>query len=72
MRMNFIDSFFLLALGLLLVARPQLFFKGGGSAQEVAKRVEYLRTRRSYLRKVGYVMIAAAVLLAVSHLPHPR
>jgi hypothetical protein len=68
--LTFLDWGPMLVLGLVLIVRPDLFFKGGGSEQEVAKRTAYLRSRRGYLRKLGYVLVAAGSLLGLGTLRH--
>ena len=68
--LKFLDWGPMVVLGLLLVVRPELFFKGGGSESDVAKRATYLRSRRGYLRKIGYVLIAAGSLLGLGTLGH--
>jgi hypothetical protein len=56
--MSVVDVFIPLIIGVLLVARPQIFFKSGGSEEEVAKR-------RSKIRKIGYVLVGVAALYCV-------
>jgi sorbitol-specific phosphotransferase system component IIC len=56
--MSVADVFIPLIVGLLLVARPQIFFKGGGSVEEVAKK-------SGRIRKIGYVLLAVGALYCV-------
>jgi uncharacterized protein YjeT (DUF2065 family) len=56
-----IDSFIPLFIGLLLVLRPQVFTKANGTATQVAARY-------SQLRKIGYLALAAGVLLLAAAL----
>ena len=67
---TFLDWGPMLGLGLLLIVRPDLFFKGASSAEDAAKRAAYLRSRRGYLRKLGYVLVAAGSLLGLGTLRH--
>lgn len=53
--MSFVDVFIPLFLGSLLVARPQIFFKSGGSEEEVAKK-------RRRMRTIGYALWGVAAL----------
>jgi len=53
--MSPIDALIPLIVGLLLVARPQVFSKKPGSQEEIAKR-------SAKLRKMGYVLVGVAVL----------
>jgi hypothetical protein len=53
--MSLIDALIPLAIGLLLVVRPQAFVKKTISQEEVAKR-------SATLHKVGYVLLGVAVL----------
>jgi hypothetical protein len=61
--MNLLDAVFSLAIGLLLVAQPQVFFKSHGSELQVTRR-------RAYLRQLGYVLLAASLLLALAATRH--
>jgi hypothetical protein len=56
--MSVVDVFIPLIVGALLVARPRIFFKGGGSDEEVAKK-------SSRIRKIGYVLLGVAALYFV-------
>jgi hypothetical protein len=50
-----IDALIPLAIGLLLVLRPQSFVKQSGSPEDIAKKSRTLRT-------IGYVLVAVAAL----------
>ncbi len=63
--MSPVDVLVPLIAGLLLVARPQLFFKKVGSEEELAKK-----TRR--MRAIGYVLVGVAALYAVLALAETR
>jgi uncharacterized protein YjeT (DUF2065 family) len=63
--MSPVDVLVPLIAGLLLVARPQLFFKKVGSEEELAKQ-----TRR--MRAIGYVLVGVAALYAVLALAETR
>ena len=56
--MSAIDVLIPLIAGVLLVARPQLFFKNVGSAEDLAKK-----SRR--MRLIGYGLLGVAALYAV-------
>jgi hypothetical protein len=56
--MTFVDALIPLVVGLLLVALPQAFTKPTGSREEIVAR--YAR-----LRRIGYGLLAVAVLLFV-------
>jgi hypothetical protein len=56
--MSVVDVFIPLILGSLLVARPQIFFKSGGSDEEVAKK-------RRRMRRIGYALLGVAALYLV-------
>ena len=56
--MNLIDVVIPLGIGLLLVVRPQAFFKPTGSQEESTKR-------SATLRKIGWVLIAVGALYVV-------
>lgn len=58
--MSVVDVLIPLTAGVLLVARPQIFFKSGGAQEEVVKKSRMLR-------KIGYVLLAvAAVYCAIA------
>jgi hypothetical protein len=59
--MSLVDVFIPLFLGSLLVARPQIFFKPGGSDEEVAKK-------RRRMRTIGYALWGVAALYLVIRL----
>ena len=63
--MSVIDVLIPLIAGILLVARPQIFFKSGGSDEEMAKK-------RRRLRSIGYVLLGVAVLYFVVALAGKR
>jgi uncharacterized protein YjeT (DUF2065 family) len=63
--MSPVDVLVPLIAGLLLAARPQLFFKKVGSEEELAKK-----TRR--MRAIGYVLVGVAALYAVLALAETR
>jgi hypothetical protein len=56
--MSAIDVLIPLIAGVLLVARPQLFFKNVGSAEDLAKK-------RRRMRLIGYGLLGVAALYAV-------
>jgi hypothetical protein len=56
--MSLVDVFIPLILGSLFVARPQMFFKSGGSTEEGAKK-------RRRMRTIGYVLWGVAALYLV-------
>ena len=56
--MSLFDALIPLAIGLLLVLRPQSFVKQANSPEEIAKK-------SGTLRKIGYVLVAVAVLYAL-------
>ena len=56
--MSVVDVLIPLIAGILMVARPQIFFKSGGSPEEVAKKSRLLR-------KIGYVLLGVAALYCV-------
>lgn len=63
--MSPVDVLIPLIAGLLLVARPQLFFKKVGSEDELAKKTRRMRT-------IGYVLLGVAALYAVVALAEAR
>ena len=63
--MSVVDVLIPLIAGILLVARPQIFFKGGGPDEEVAKK-------RRRMRNIGYVLLGVAVLYFVVALAGKR
>jgi hypothetical protein len=56
--MSVVDVLIPFIAGVLLVARPQVFFKAGGSEEEVARK-------SGKLRKIGYVLLGVAALYFV-------
>jgi hypothetical protein len=56
--MSVVDVLIPLIAGALLVARPQIFFKGAGSDDEMAKK-------RRRMRSIGYVLLGVAALYFV-------
>jgi hypothetical protein len=56
--MTLIDVLIPLAIGLLLVLRPESFLKKSGSQVEIARK-------SATLRKIGYVLVVVAALYAV-------
>ena len=56
--MSAVDVLIPLIAGVLLLARPQLFFKNVGSEEELAKK-------RRRMRTIGYVLVGVAALYAV-------
>jgi len=56
--MTLFDAIIPLVVGLLLVARPQAFFKPIGSPDEIAKK-------SARFRRIGYVLIGVAVLYSM-------
>jgi hypothetical protein len=52
--MSVVDVLIPLIAGALLVSRPQIFFKTGGSDEEMAKK-------RRRMRSIGYVLLGTAV-----------
>ena len=56
--MSFADAIIPLVLGVLLVARPQLFLKRRREPAEQARK-------RVLLRRIGYVLIGVAALYVV-------
>jgi hypothetical protein len=63
--MSAVDVLIPLIAGVLLVARPQLFFKNVGSEEELAKK-------RRLMRTIGYVLVGVAALYAVIALAGTR
>ena len=63
--MSVVDVLIPLIAGVLLVARPQLFFKNVGSEAELAKK-------RRLMRTIGYVLVGVAALYAVIALAGTR
>jgi hypothetical protein len=63
--MSVADVLIPLIAGILLVARPQMFFKNAGSDDEMAKR-------RRRMRTIGYVLLGVAALYAVIALAGTR
>jgi hypothetical protein len=63
--MSVVDVFIPLIAGVLLVARPQIFFKSGGSDEEVAKK-------SNRIRKIGYVLLGVAALYCLIALVETR
>ena len=63
--MSLVDVLIPLIAGVLLVARPQLFFKSAGSDGEMAKK-------RRRLRTIGYVLMGVAALYFVIALAGKR
>jgi hypothetical protein len=63
--MSVVDLLIPLIAGILLVARPQIFFKSGGSDEEMAKK-------RRRMRFIGYVLLGVAVLYFVVALAGKR
>ncbi len=56
--MHLIDALIPLAIGLLLVARPQAFIKKTSPQDEIARRT-------ATIQRIGYVLVGVAVLYAV-------
>ena len=56
--MSVIDVLIPLTAGILLVIRPQIFFKNAGSDEEMA-------TKRRRMQTIGYVLLGVASLYAV-------
>jgi hypothetical protein len=56
--MSVVDVFIPLIAGITLVARPQLFFKRVGSAEELARKSGRMRT-------IGYLLLGVAALYLV-------
>jgi hypothetical protein len=63
--MSVVDVLIPLIAGILLVARPQIFFKHTGSDEEMAKKQRRMRT-------IGYVLLGVAALYAVIALAGKR
>ena len=63
--MRAVDVLIPLIAGVLLVARPQLFFKNVGSEEKLAKK-------RRRMRTIGYVLVGVAALYAVIALAGTR
>jgi hypothetical protein len=59
--MSLINALIPLAIGLLLVVRPQTFLKRNSSAEVIVQR-------GTTLRKIGYVLLGVAALYAVIRL----
>ena len=57
--MNLLDAIVTLAIGVLLLGRPQAFFQPRGSQDEQAKRGQFVR-------KLGFLLTAAGILLALA------
>jgi hypothetical protein len=53
--MSVADVIIPLIAGILLVARPQMFFKNAGSDEEMARK-------RRRMRTIGYVLLGVAAL----------
>lgn len=56
--MSIADVLIPLIAGILLVARPQMFFKNAGSDEELARK-------RRRMRTIGYVLLGVAALYVV-------
>jgi hypothetical protein len=56
--MSVVDVLIPLLAGILLVARPQIFFKSTGSDEEMARK-------RRRMRSIGYVLLGVAALYFV-------
>jgi hypothetical protein len=63
--MSVVDVLIPLIAGILLVARPQIFLKSGGSDEEMANK-------RRRIRSIGYVLLGVAVLYFVVALAGKR
>jgi len=63
--MSIVDVLIPLIPGILLVTRPQIFFKSGGSDEEMAKK-------RRRMRLIGYVLLGVATLYFVVALAGKR
>jgi hypothetical protein len=63
--MSVVDVFIPLIAGITLVARPQLFFKRVGSAEELARKSRRMRT-------IGYVLLGVATLYLMLALARTR
>jgi hypothetical protein len=63
--MRVVDVLIPLIAGILLVARPQIFFKQVGSDEEMAKK-------RHRMRTIGYVLLGVAALYSVIALAGTR
>ena len=63
--MSVVDVLIPLIAGILLVARPQIFFKNAGSDEEMAKK-------RRRMRMIGYVLLGVAALYVVIALAGKR
>jgi hypothetical protein len=63
--MSVVDVLIPLIAGILLVARPQMFFKNAGSDEEMAKK-------RRRMRTIGYVLLGVAALYVVIALAGKR
>ena len=56
--MSVMDALSPLTAGILLVIRPQIFFKNAGSDEEMA-------SKRRRMQTIGYVLLGVAALYAV-------
>ena len=56
--MSVMDALIPLTAGILLVIRPQIFFKNAGSDEEMA-------SKRRRMQTIGYVLLGVAALYAV-------
>ena len=56
--MSVVDVLIPLMAGVLLVARPQIFFKSAGPDEEIARK-------RRRMRSIGYVLLGVAALYVV-------
>ena len=63
--MSVVDVLIPLIAGILLVARPQIFFKNAGSHEEMAKK-------RRRMRAIGYVLLGVAALYVMIALAGKR
>jgi len=63
--MSIVDVFIPLIAGVLLVARPRMFFKAGGSDEEIARK-------SARIRKIGCVLLGVAALYFVIALAGAR
>jgi hypothetical protein len=63
--MSVVDVFIPLIAGILLVARPQIFFKPVGADEELARK-------RRRMRTIGYVLLGVAALYGVIALAGTR
>ena len=63
--MSVMDVLIPLTAGILLVIRPQIFFKNAGSNEEMARK-------RRRMHAIGYVLLGVAALYAVIALAGKR